>query len=222
MVRLLIVEDDSDIVGPLVRALNTQGYLVAHSPDGLSALEKVKADPPDLLLLDLTLPGLNGFQVCESIRNQGLDFPIIMMTASVELNDLVHGLDCGADDYLQKPFNRSELFARIRAVSRRSLNLSDSAISVGNVTIDQRSRLCTVDGKLIGLTHTEFDLLAYLMRNHGRAVKRNLIVRELWNTNWPGPTKNLDMHISALRRKLGPGAEHLHTIRGLGFRFEQE
>ncbi len=222
MVRLLIVEDDFGIVGPLVRALNTQGYLVAHSADGVSALEKVKADPPDLLLLDITLPGLNGFQVCESIRSRGLDFPIIMMTASIESKDLVHGLDCGADDYLQKPFNRAELFARLRAVSRRSSNLSHSTISIGNVTIDQRSRLCTVDGNLIGLTQTEFDLLAYLMRNHGRAVKRNLIIRELWNTNWPGPTKNLDMHISALRRKLGPGAEHLHTIRGLGFRFEQE
>lgn len=222
MVRLLVVEDDLGIVGPLVRALNTQGYLVAHVPDGVSAVTKIKTDTPDLLLLDITLPGMNGFQVCESIRSNGFDFPIIMMTASVEPKDLVHGLDCGADDYLQKPFNRSELFARIRAVSRRSLNLSDSTISVGNVTIEQRSRICTVDGKLIGLTQTEFDLLAYLMRNHGRAIKRTLIIRELWGTNWLGPTKNLDMHISALRRKLGPGAKHLHTIRGLGFRFDQK
>jgi DNA-binding response OmpR family regulator len=220
MVRLLIVEDDIQVVGPLSRALNTQGYAVAHVPDGNSALEKIKIDPPDLVLLDVTLPDIDGFKVCEEIRRRGIDFPILMMTGRVDSFEVVHGLDSGADDYLVKPFDLNELFARLRAISRRAKPESNK-LTIDNIVIDRKSRLCTVDGVLIGLTHTEFDLLNFLMCQEGRAVKRNLIIREIWNTNWFGPTKNLDMHISSLRRKLGTGSTHLKTVRGVGFRFDK-
>jgi DNA-binding response OmpR family regulator len=220
MVRLLIVEDDIQVVGPLSRALNTQGYAVAHVADGNSALEKIKIDPPDLVLLDVTLPDIDGFKVCEEIRRRGIDFPILMMTGCADSFEVVHGLDSGADDYLVKPFDLNELFARLRALSRRAKPES-SKLTIDNVVIDRKSRLCTVDGVLIGLTHTEFDLLNFLMCQEGRAVKRNLIIREIWNTNWFGPTKNLDMHISSLRRKLGAGSTHLKTVRGVGFRFDK-
>jgi DNA-binding response OmpR family regulator len=114
----------------------------------------------------------------------------------------------------------NELFARLRAISRRAKPESNK-LTIDNIVIDRKSRLCTVDGVLIGLTHTEFDLLNFLMCQEGRAVKRNLIIREIWNTNWFGPTKNLDMHISSLRRKLGTGSTHLKTVRGVGFRFDK-
>jgi DNA-binding response OmpR family regulator len=220
MVRLLIVEDDIQVVGPLSRALNTQGYAVAHVADGNSALEKIKIDPPDLVLLDVTLPDIDGFKVCEEIRRRGIDFPILMMTGCVDSFEVVHGLDSGADDYLVKPFDLNELFARLRAISRRAKPESNK-LTIDNIVIDRKSRLCTVDGVLVGLTHTEFDLLNFLMCQEGRAVKRNLIIREIWNTNWFGPTKNLDMHISSLRRKLGTGSSHLKTVRGVGFRFDK-
>jgi DNA-binding response OmpR family regulator len=220
MVRLLIVEDDIQVVGPLSRALNTQGYAVAHVADGNSALEKIKIDPPDLVLLDVTLPDIDGFKVCEEIRRRGIDFPILMMTGCVDSFEVVHGLDSGADDYLVKPFDLNELFARLRAISRRAKPESNK-LTIDNIVIDRKSRLCTVDGVLVGLTHTEFDLLNFLMCQEGRAVKRNLIIREIWNTNWFGPTKNLDMHISSLRRKLGTGSTHLKTVRGVGFRFDK-
>jgi DNA-binding response OmpR family regulator len=220
MVRLLIVEDDIQVVGPLSRALNTQGYAVAHVADGNSALEKIKIDPPDLVLLDVTLPDIDGFKVCEEIRRRGIDFPILMMTGCVDSFEVVHGLDSGADDYLVKPFDLNELFARLRAISRRAKPESNK-LTIDNIVIDRKSRLCTVDGVLVGLTHTEFDLLNFLMCQEGRAIKRNLIIREIWNTNWFGPTKNLDMHISSLRRKLGTGSTHLKTVRGVGFRFDK-
>ena len=220
MVRLLIVEDDIQVVGPLSRALNTQGYAMAHVADGNSALEKIKIDPPDLVLLDVTLPDIDGFKVCEEIRRRGIDFPILMMTGCVDSFEVVHGLDSGADDYLVKPFDLNELFARLRAISRRAKPESNK-LTIDNIVIDRKSRLCTVDGVLVGLTHTEFDLLNFLMCQEGRAVKRNLIIREIWNTNWFGPTKNLDMHISSLRRKLGTGSTHLKTVRGVGFRFDK-
>ena len=162
MVRLLIVEDDIQVVGPLSRALNTQGYAVAHVPDGNSALEKIKIDPPDLVLLDVTLPDIDGFKVCEEIRRRGIDFPILMMTGRVDSFEVVHGLDSGADDYLVKPFDLNELFARLREISRRAKPESNK-LTIDNIVIDRKSRLCTVDGVLVGLTHTEFDLLNFLM-----------------------------------------------------------
>lgn len=221
MVRLLLVEDDIPVVAPLARALNVEGYAVAHVPNGFSALEKINFDPPDLLLLDVTLPDIDGLKVCKSIRNLGLDFPIVMMAGPVNQQDVIAGLDAGADDYLTKPFIHDELFARLRAATRRSPGFDISQLNVGHVMIDRNAHTCKVDDQFVLLTPIEFELLNYLMRNHGRAVKRSWIVREIWETSWVGPTKNLDMHVSTLRKKLGPAATHLQTVRGTGFIFDE-
>lgn len=137
MVRLLLVEDDISVVDPLTRVLNSDGYAVAHVANGLTALEKIKLDPPDLLLLDLFLPGIDGIEVCETLRTQGFDLPIVMMSSSFQSEDIVHGLNAGADDFLVKPFQKSELLARLKAVSRRSLNVDSYVLSIGRVRLDR-------------------------------------------------------------------------------------
>ena len=220
MVRLLLVDDDPKLVDPLTKVLNSDGYAVAHIGNGLTAIEKIKVDPPDLMLLDVNLPGIDGFKVCETLRKQGFDFPIVMISANFESSDVVHGLEIGADDYVTKPFEKSELLARLRAVARRTLNNDVTSISSGRIKIDRKSHSCWVDDEEVELTRIEFLLLDYLMQNQGRALKRQLIIREIWATSWLGPTKNLDMHISTLRRKLGPGASQLKTVRGVGFRLD--
>lgn len=219
MVRLLVVDNDYQAVGPITRALSTEGYSVAHVPDGYTAIEKIKKDPPDLLLLDMSLPGLNGLEVCKFIRNKGIDFPIVM--SGFDDSDLVAGLAVGADDFIRKPISASELIARLRALVRRTALADVSEIKIGSVSLNRKSHICSVDGTVISLTCTEFDLLDYLMRNHDRAVKRSTMIRDIWETNWLGSTKNIDMHISTLRKKLGPGAIYLQTVRGVGFRFSE-
>lgn len=220
MVRLLLVDDDPKLVDPLTKVLNSDGYAVAHVGNGLTAIEKIKVDPPDLMLLDVNLPGIDGFKVCETLRKQGFDFPIVMISANFESSDVVHGLEIGADDYVTKPFEKSELLARLRAVARRTLNNDVTSIYSGRIKIDRKSHTCWVDDEEVELTRIEYLLLDYLMQNQGRALKRQLIIREIWATSWLGPTKNLDMHISTLRRKLGPGASQLKTVRGVGFRLD--
>lgn len=222
MVRVLLVEDDALLAAPLSRALSAEGFVVTHVADGLSALNKAKVEPPDLLLLDVGLPGMNGFGVCENIRSEGLNFPIIMMTACTDKSEVVHGLKVGADDYLIKPFSRSELLARIGAVFRRTLNTEKDQLTIGKVTPDRKSRRCAVLDEPVELTATEFKVLDYLMQKSGTMCRRSQIIKDVWTTSWHGPSKNLDMHVSSLRRKLGPGATQLQTVRGLGFRFDVE
>ena len=222
MVRVLIVEDDAFLIDPISRALKAEGFIVSHSSDGITALNKVKVEPPDLLLLDIGLPGMNGFGVCENIRSEGLNFPIIMMTACQDKAEIVHGLRVGADDYLIKPFTRSELIARMNAVFRRTINPEKDLLEIGKVSLDRKARRCAVLGDQIELTTTEFKVLDYLMQKSGTMCRRSQIIKDVWATSWHGPSKNLDMHVSSLRRKLGPGATQLQTVRGLGFRFDVE
>lgn len=222
MVRVLLVEDDAPLAVPLGRALSAEGFVVTHVADGITALNKAKVEPPDLLLLDVGLPGMNGFGVCENIRSEGLNFPIIMMTACQDKSEVVHGLKVGADDYLIKPFSRSELMARIGAVFRRTINTEKDQLSIGKVTLNRKSRRCAVLGEQVDLTATEFKVLDYLMQKSGTMCRRSQIIKDIWATAWQGPSKNLDMHVSSLRRKLGPGATQLQTVRGLGFRFDVE
>lgn len=220
MLRLLLVDSDVKLVEPLKQVLNSDGYAVAHVTNGLTALEKIKVDPPDLMLLDVNLPEVNGFEVCETLRKQGFDFPVVMIGSNFECSEVVHGFESGADDYISVPFDKSELLARLRAICRRSLKFDSTSLCIGKVKLDRKSHICIVDDYQIDLTRIEYSLLDYLMQNEGRAVKRQLIIREIWATSWLGPTKNLDMHISTLRRKLGPGAAQLKTVRGIGFRFD--
>ena len=222
MTRILVVEDDAEISEPLVRALQSDGYSVSLVNDGKSALEKAKITKPDLIVLDLGLPDMDGLEVCRNLRSQKYQFPILILTARTSELDIVVGLDAGADDYLIKPFKSSELLARLRALARRTQGHEVTEIIGNQITLDTDSQTCMVNQVLTTLTATEFKILALLINNSDRVVSRQQILRDVWNTEWVGATKNLDVHISTLRRKLGDQGDNISTIRGLGFRFDRK
>jgi DNA-binding response OmpR family regulator len=208
----LVVEDDPGIATQLVRALVRGGYQVQHVISGAEALDRADCD---VVLLDLGLPDTDGVSVCRQLRQRS-GAAIIVVTAYGEEADRVTALDAGADDYLVKPFGLSELLARIRAVLRRIRPDSD-VIRHGPLAVDLRTRKVTVSGEEVALTPKEFDILECLVADPGRARSRQEILESAWDSNWYGPTKVLDVHIAALRRKLGvPGL--IETVYGRGFR----
>jgi two-component system, OmpR family, response regulator RegX3 len=218
--RVLVVEDDDSIAVPLVRGLEKEGFEVERVATGAAALN---ADEPDLVLLDLGLPDLDGLEVCRRLRARS-DVPIIVVTARGEEVSRVVGLELGADDYVVKPFGLRELAARIRAVTRRTSGgrqlVEPDSVELGGLVVDRRAHRVTVDGALVELTPKEYDLLAFLAGDPGRAWSRMEILREVWDAHWYGPTKTLDVHVAALRRKLGD-ASYLETVRGVGFRLRE-
>ncbi|MGN6753988.1 MAG: response regulator transcription factor [Intrasporangium sp.] len=221
MTRVLLAEDDPTISEPLARALRREGYDVDVREDGSAALEGAK-DNPDLVLLDLGLPLVDGLEVCRRIRAEGRSVPVLILTARADEVDTVVGLDAGADDYVTKPFRLAELLARVRALLRRTP--TDSGPGGELVRIDPEGRRAWFKDDELQLTAKEFDLLRVLVREQGKVVSREQLMREVWDTAWLGSTKTLDMHISVLRRKLGDGAQdprYIATVRGVGFRFDQ-
>jgi DNA-binding response OmpR family regulator len=214
-VRLLVVEDEDAIAEPLVEGLESEGFVVSRAATGAEALQ---AGLPDLVLLDLRLPDMDGYAVCRELRSRS-DVPIIMVTAKGEEVDRVIGLELGADDYIVKPFGIRELVARIRAVARRSQGRSPqpAVLRAGPIEIDGPARRAWVDGRELGLTAKEFDLLAVLVAAAGNVVDRGTIMQSVWNTTWMGSTKTIDVHVAALRRKLGD-ASLIETVRGVGLR----
>ncbi|HEY8822668.1 MAG TPA: response regulator transcription factor [Dermatophilaceae bacterium] len=221
MTRVLLAEDDPAISEPLARALRREGYEVDVRADGRAALEGANENP-DLVVLDLGLPYIDGLEVCRRLRADGRTFPVLILTARVDEVDLVVGLDAGADDYVTKPFRLAELLARVRALMRRQ-TIDGGAPSSG-VRIDPDGRRAYFDEEELQLTAKEFDLLRVLVREQGKVVSREQLMREVWDTVWFGSTKTLDMHISVLRRKLGDDAAQprfISTVRGVGFRFER-
>lgn len=221
MTRILVAEDNLEIASPLVRVLQGAGYSVALVTDGLSALEKAKITKPDMIILDLGLPKMDGLDVCRNLRAQKFEMPILILTARTSELDLVLGLDAGADDYVMKPFKSSELLARLRALLRRLEGHEVTELIGNGIVLNREARTCRVNEIEIALTSTEYQLLELLMRNSGRVVSRQQILRDVWKTEWSGTSKNLDMHVSALRRKLAADGECISTIRGLGFRFDR-
>jgi len=219
--RVVLAEDDLDISEPLLRALKREGYDVRHVVDGPSALASCIAGDTDLLVLDLGLPGMDGLDVCRALRSSGVDLPVLMLTARGSEADLVVGLDAGANDYVAKPFRLGELLARIR-VQLRTTRPDGEILEVGRIRIDVGSRRVTVGGDDVPLTPKEYDLLLLLARRAGCVVSREVIMREVWRTEWLGATKTLDMHASTLRRKLGSAASQVTTVRGVGLRLERE
>jgi DNA-binding response OmpR family regulator len=220
MTRVLLAEDDPTISEPLARALRREGYDVDVCPDGRVALEAVEENP-DLVLLDLGLPYVDGLEVCRRIRNDGRSVPVLILTARADEVDTVVGLDAGADDYVTKPFRLAELLARVRALLRRKSGDTGSEGEV--IRIDPEARRAYFKDDELQLTAKEFDLLRVLVREQGKVVPREQLMREIWETAWFGSTKTLDMHISVLRRKLGDDAaspRYITTVRGVGFRFE--
>ena len=223
--RLLLVEDERRITAPLVSALETEGFETHVAETAAEALELAARLRPDLVLLDLMLPDGSGFDVCRRLRGDS-EVPIIMLTARGDEADRVAGLELGADDYIVKPFSAREVVARIRAVLRRVSRAGDGAgsgpLEIGELKLDAAAHVVTLAGEPVELTRKEFDLLELLMRNAGVVVTRERLLDEVWDVSWFGSTKTLDVHVGALRRKLGddPSAPRwVHTVRGVGFRF---
>ncbi|MCC7078971.1 MAG: response regulator transcription factor [Acidimicrobiia bacterium] len=217
--HLLLVEDDDTIAKPLVTGLEREGWAVSRVETGEEAL---RMPVPDLVLLDLGLPDLDGVEVCRRLREQS-PVPIIVVTARGEELDRVLLLEIGADDYVVKPFGFRELVARIRAVLRRSgrdatAGTPPEVSEFGRLVVDRRGRRVSVDGEDVHLTPKEFDLLSFLAAHPGAVLSREQILNEVWDTEWWGPTKTLDVHVASLRRKLGDAAS-IETVRGVGFRF---
>jgi DNA-binding response OmpR family regulator len=221
---ILLVEDELSITEPLAAALERDGFDTRLAGTVEEALEQARRSEPDLVLLDVMLPDGSGFDVCRELRRDS-NVPIIMLTARGEEADRVIGLELGADDYVVKPFSAREVAARIRAVLRRAESEPSSdagTIELGGVRLDPAKREVQRDGEPLELSRKEFDLLELLMRNAGSVVKRERLIEQVWETNWFGSTKTLDVHVSGLRRKLGDDANeprYLHTVRGVGFRF---
>jgi two-component system response regulator RegX3 len=217
-VRILLVEDDEHVAEPLITWLTYHGHEVQHVPTAAGALE---ADGADLVLLDLGLPDLDGVELCRRFR-EGSDVPIIVATARSEENDRVLGLQAGADDYVVKPFGFRELLARIDAVARRARRAGQRggeppAAPEGRLVVDERTRRATLDGAELSLTRKEFDLLRFLWEDLGAVRTREEIIDNVWDAHWYGSTRTIDVHIAALRLKLGNPA-WIETVRGVGFR----
>ena len=225
MTRVLVVEDEDSFSDALSFMLRREGYEVFVATDGNAAISEFDKHGPDLVLLDLMLPGISGTEVCRIIRGKS-SVPIIMLTAKDGEVDKVVGLELGADDYVTKPFSSRELLARVRAVLRRhgdSEELLPPTIEAGSVRIDIERHVVSVRGENITMPLKEFDLLEFLVRNSGRVLTRNQLIDRVWGADYVGDTKTLDVHIKRLRAKIeiDPSSPiHINTVRGLGYKFE--
>jgi DNA-binding response OmpR family regulator len=216
--RVLVVEDDPSIARLLEIELAEAGYRVEVARTGAQGLAAIEGNEPDLVVLDVRLPDVDGLTVCRSARRAGHKVPILMLTALDRVGDRVIGLDAGADDYLPKPFAIEELLARLRALARRTAE-TDEWLQVGHVHLNTASREVTVEGRPVELSAREFDLLAFLMHAPGRVFTREQIYEGVWGYTYPGRTKVIDFFISALRRKLDETVEDslIRTVRGVGY-----
>jgi two-component system, OmpR family, response regulator RegX3 len=221
---VLLVEDEESITVPLAEALGREGFDTKVAGTVSDSLDLAKRASPDLVLLDLMLPDGSGLDVCRELRRTS-DVPIIILSARGEEADRIVGLELGADDYVVKPFSAREVVARIRAVLRRTdapASTTGGAVEIGEIRLDPGRREVTKAGEPLELSRKEFELLHLLMRNAGSVVKREQLIDEVWDVNWFGSTKTLDVHVSGLRKKLGDDSadpRYLHTVRGVGFRF---
>ena len=217
--KILAVEDDQDLLELLSYNLENAGYRVVTAADGLSALNSAREQLPDLIILDLMLPDIDGFEICRQVRKKS-DIPVLMLTARREDVDKVVGLELGADDYLTKPFNPRELVARVKAVLRRyqtGLKAGD-VIEVGKLRIDLSRQETTVNGQLLKLRTKEFALLSTLAQNVGIVFSREKLLEVVWGFEYYGETRTVDVHVNHLREKIGGSGAGIETVRGTGYK----
>jgi DNA-binding response OmpR family regulator len=218
--RVLIVDDEPELCGQIAQTLRQQQYTVDTAGDGELALEMIFSDPYDLIVLDLMLPGKDGFAVLGELRQEGVATPVLMLTAKGEVANRVRGLDLGADDYLHKPFSMAELLARIRALLRRSHEQISPLLIIGPISLDTNTRIVTLGNESVNLTPKEFSLLEFLFYNRNRAISRFNMAEHVWGDAFDPFTmsNNIDVHIKNLRRKLDDQAGRIIvTVRGIGY-----
>ncbi len=219
MKTILVVDDERNIVELVRLYFEKEGWAVVAGVDGEEALELHRRHAPDLVILDLMLPRLDGFEVCRRIRRES-DTPILMLTARSDDVDAIVGLELGADDYVTKPFNPRALVARVKAILRRTEGTARGGrpIEVGSLRVDPRRREATVGERRLELRSREFDLLAALARDPGVVLTRDTLLEDVWGTDFPGETRTIDVHVAELRKKLGDDGPPIETVRGVGYR----
>jgi DNA-binding response OmpR family regulator len=225
MSRILIVEDDSDIAALIAHYLEKAGYTSEIVPDGGRALAVAKETPPDLVVLDLMLPGLNGLEVCRALRldNRTAALPILMVTARGEESERILGLDSGADDYVVKPFSPNELMARVRSLLRRTTAPAptDRILRCGPISVDVDRHAVTHEGASVRLTAKEFLLLQYFLEHRGRVLSRDRLLSDVWDYQYPGATRTVDVHVRRLREKLPFLEKALVTVQQFGYKLAE-
>lgn len=229
MKKILVIEDEPNIRELVLYNLKTNGYTGIAAEDGIMGITMVHREKPDLILLDIMLPGKNGYEICRELREEGNNIPIIMITAKTEETDKVMGLEYGADDYISKPFGIREMMARIKAVLRRyevvgsaeEKKNSETIITAGDLSINVERHEVTAAGRQVELTLKEFDLLRYLMENRGHVFSRDQLLNNVWGIDYLGETRTVDVHIRHLRQKLSDGMNedrYIETVRGKGYK----
>ncbi len=222
MTKLLLVEDDQTLRETLAYNLAREEYEVIETDNGVTALDLAREKKPDLIVLDVMLPGLDGLTVCRTLRHE-MDVPIVLLTARSGEVDRIIGLDTGADDYIVKPFSLGELLARLRAVLRRGRREPETKLQAGDLTLDLVGHRALRAGQLLNLSPKEFDLLAELIRHKGAVLTRDLLLQRVWGFDFGGDTRTVDVHIRWLREKIEDdpaNPQRIETVRGLGYRFE--
>jgi two-component system OmpR family response regulator len=226
--KVLIVEDDQTLLSVLEYNFAKEGYHVVTATDGIQALEAARRVKPDLIILDIMLPKMSGFEVCRVLRKE-MTVPILMLTAKDDEIDKIAGLDLGADDYMTKPFSMRELLARVRAMFRRAEMqapklAAEDQLKFGDVEVDIRRHAVTKSGNILSLTPKEFDLLTFLARNKGLVFSRDQLLEKVWGYDYPGDTRTVDVHVRWLREKIEDNPDkpkRLVTVRGVGYKLEE-
>lgn len=224
--KILIVDDEVSIVKLLQFNIEKNGFLTDTAYDGLEAIKKAENNNYDLIILDLMLPGMDGIEVCKYLRNNKIDTPILMLTAKDDEFDKVLGLELGADDYLTKPFSPKEVIARVKAILRRANKAAETdykSIQIGDLIIYPERYEAEMNGKVITFTRKEFELLYYLAKNKGKVISRDQLLSGVWDYDFVGDTRIVDVHVSHLREKIEPESKspfYIKTVRGLGYKME--
>ena len=226
--KILLVEDEAPLAGMLSKGLKEAGYEVSVAPDGLIGHDMALKNQFDVLILDIMLPGINGMQLCKELRRQQIDTPILMLTALGTTENIVAGLDSGADDYLVKPFQFAELEARLRVLSRRKLlgnsNVQPDVLQIGNLTLNTSTRTAELNGEPVNLTATEYRLLEFMLQNRGRVLSRMELLENVWGIDFNMSTNVVDVYVNYLRKKVdtNPAQKLIHTMIGMGYILKED